>query len=141
MADTPASEVLAPRMGRTMARIRRDQRLRRIIRRARTLAPHLESQIFSPLLQSFARVSLLLGDCYERLKEGDLIGENGELRPSIDTVRKLAETQARLAKELGLTPVTLRQLGREKRVDLAAALAGHVEDAEEVVASGDDEAI
>ena len=124
-----------------MVRAKRDQRLRRIVRSARRLAPHLDNPVFTPVLQSFGRVSLLLADCYEKLRDGDLLGDDGELRPSIDTVRKLAETQARLAKELGLTPVTLRQLGREKRVDLAAALAGHVEDAEEVAAGGDDEAL
>jgi hypothetical protein len=141
MPDTPASALPAPRMGRAVVRAKRDQRMRRIIRRARTLAPHLDSAVFSPILQSFARVSLLLGDCYEKLRDGELLDEDGELRPSINTVRALAETQMRLARELGLTPVTLRQLGREKRVDLAAALAGHVEDAEEVAAGGDDETI
>jgi hypothetical protein len=85
--------------------------------------------VFTPILQSFGRVSLLLADAYEKLRDGDLIGENGELRPSIDTVRKLAETQARLAKELGLTPLTLRSLGREKSVDLAATFA-EVDDGE-----------
>ncbi len=110
--------------------------MRRIVRRARTLAPHLENQVFTPVLQSFARVSLLLGDCYEKLRDGDLLSEDGELRPSINTVRALAETQMRLARELGLTPATLRSLGREKRVDLPGAFA-EAEDAE-VAADGDD---
>src|SRR5260370_21852256 len=124
MPDTPASGPPAAAVGRAVARAKRDQRMRRIIRRARMLAPHLENQVFTPVLQSFARVSLLLGDCYEKLRDGELLNDDGELRPSINTVRALAETQMRLARELGLTPVTLRQLGREKRVDLAAALAG-----------------
>ncbi len=137
---TPASGLPAPRLGRTMARVRRDQRLRRIVRSARSLAPHLDNPIFTPVLQSFGRVSLLLQDSYEKLRNGDLLGDDGELRPSINTVRALAETQMRLARELGLTPLSLRALARERRVDLAAALAGHVEDAEEVGADGDDEA-
>jgi hypothetical protein len=102
---------------------KRDQRLRRIVRQARRLAPHLDNPVFTPVLQTFGRVSLLLQDSYERLRDGELIGEDGELRPSIDTVRKLAETQARLAKELGFTPLTLRALAREKTVDLAATFA------------------
>jgi hypothetical protein len=82
------------------------------------------------VLQSFGRVSLLLQDSYERLRDGELIDpESGELRPSIDLVRRLAETQTRLAKELGLTPLTLRSLGREKSVDLAATFA-EVDDGE-----------
>jgi len=106
---------------------KRDERMRRIIRRARSLASHLDDPIFTPVLQSFARVSLLLGDCYEKLRDGNLIGDNGELRPSIDIIRKLAETQARLARELGLTPATLRSMSREKNVDLASAFAEHVD--------------
>jgi hypothetical protein len=141
MPDTSGSGVPAPPMGRAMVRAKRDQRLQRIVRSARSLAPHLDNPIFTPVLQSFGRVSLLLQDSYEKVRSGDLLDDDGELRPSINTVRGLAETQMRLARELGLTPLTLRSLGREKRVDLAAALAGHVEDAEEVAAGGDGEAI
>jgi hypothetical protein len=114
----------------------RDQRLRRIVRRARTLAPHLDNPVFMPILQSFGRISLLLLDSYAKLQDGALIGEDGELRPSVDSIRRLAETQARLARELGLTPATLRVLGREKRVDLAAALVDIVD----VEVDGDGEA-
>jgi hypothetical protein len=102
---------------------RRDQRLRKIVRRCRTLAPHLDNAAFGPVLQSFGRVSLLLADSYEKLRGQELIGADGELRSSIDTIRKLADTQVRLAEKLGLTPATLRMLGREKPVDLVGALA------------------
>jgi hypothetical protein len=109
--------------------------LRRLVRRARILAPHLDNPAFTPVLQSFGRLSLLLQDAYDRLRlEDRLLGDDGELRTSIDTIRKLAETQARLARELGLTPSTLRALAREKRADLAAALVD-IEDAE---VAGDD---
>ena len=107
---------------RAVAR-KRDERMRRIVRRARSLAPHLDNPIFTPVLQSFARVSLLLGDSYEKLRDGNLIGDNGELRPSIMTVRALAETQARLGRELGLTPATLKAMSREKTIDLPGAMA------------------
>jgi hypothetical protein len=111
------------RPGHAVARRQRDQRLRRIVRQAHCLASHLDNPVFTPVLQSFGRVSLLLDDAYEKLRSGDLIGEDGELRPSIDTVRRLAETQTKLAKELGLTPLTLRALGREKPADLVALYA------------------
>ena len=68
-------------------------------------------------------MSLLLVDSYEKLRGQDLIGTDGELRSSIDTIRKLADTQVRLAEKLGLTPATLRMLGREKLIDLVSALA------------------
>jgi hypothetical protein len=115
---------------------KRDQRLRRIVRRARTLAPHLDSPLFTPVLQSFGRISLLLQDSYEKLRNGDLIDdETGELRPSIDAVRKLSETQMRLAASLGLTPLSLRLFAKEKRVDLASAFA----EAEDGEGAADDE--
>jgi hypothetical protein len=59
----------------------------------------------------------------------DLIGENGELRPSIETIRRLVDTQAKIAEKLGLTPSTLKALRKEKRADLAAVFA-ESEDAE-----------
>ena len=45
------------------------------------------------------------------------------MRGSVDTVRRLAETQTRLAEKLGLTPATLRAMAKEKVIDLAAELA------------------
>ncbi len=104
-------------------RPRRDEQIRRFVRRLRTLAPHLDNPVHLPMLQAFAQVTLTLQKSYAFLKERDVINEDGELRSSVDTVRRLAETQARLAKELGLTPSTLRSLSREKPIDLAAAMA------------------
>ncbi len=65
----------------------------------------------------------MLNDSYEKLRGAELLGEDGELRPSIDTIRKLAESQSKLAERLGLTPASLRAFKREKRVDLIGALA------------------
>jgi hypothetical protein len=110
-------------ISRSAVRRQRDQRLRRIVRECRRLAPHLDNRAFGPVLQSFARVSLLLADSYEKIRGAELLDENNELRPSIDTIRRLADTQAKLAEKLGLTPATLRAFGREKPVDLVGALA------------------
>lgn len=110
-------------ISRSAVRRQRDQRLRRIVRQCRTLAPHLDNRAFGPVLQSFARISILLADSYEKLRGAELLGEDGELRPSIDTIRKLVDSQAKLAEKLGLTPATLRSLGREKPVDLVGQLA------------------
>ena len=96
---------------------KRDQQVRRFIARIRTLAPHCDNPVFAGSLAAFARVAFLLERSYLFIRDKDVIGENGELRPSVDTVRRLAETHSRLAKELGLTPVTLRALSREKVVD------------------------
>jgi len=123
-------ELPAPPRSRILERKKRDEQIRRAVRKARRLAPHLENPVFLPLLQSFCRISLLVERGYAELRKNTLLDENGELRASIDVVRRLAETQTRLAEKLGLTPTTLRMLSREKVLDLAAALAEDVEDAE-----------
>ena len=108
---------------------KRDQQVRRLVRRLRTLAPHLDNPAFAPTLQSFARVSILLERGYAFLRDRDVIADD-EIRPSYDSVRRMAETAARLAKELGLTPSTLRSMSREKTVDLAAHFAERNDDDE-----------
>ena len=104
---------------------KRDQQVRRFVRRIRTLAPHVDNPVFAPTLQSFARVSILLERGYAFLRDGGIVGEDHEIRSSYDATRRMAETAARLAKELGLTPATLRGMSREKPVDLAASFVEH----------------
>ena len=107
---------ITPAKPRGMAR-KRDQQVRRFVARIRTLAPHCDNPVFAGALAAFARITIMLERSYAFLRDKDVVGANGELRPSVDTVRRLAETQSRLAKELGLTPATLRALSREKVVD------------------------
>jgi hypothetical protein len=93
---------------------KRDERVRRLVRRCRSLAPHLGNPAFGPVLQSFSRLSLLLSDSYEQLRSQDLIDDRGELRPSVETIRRLASTQAYLAMTLGLAPNNnVRELTRD----------------------------
>jgi hypothetical protein len=71
----------------------------------------LDNPVFAPVLQSFARVSLLAHDVYEHLLDQKLTNEDGELRlAAIDSVRKLMVEQSHLAERLGLTPATLQAL-------------------------------
>jgi hypothetical protein len=108
---------------------KRDMRVRRAVRSIRRLAPHLDDPIFTPLLYGFASICLLLNDSRNKIRGGSLIGDDGELRPSLDTIRRLAETQAKLAEKLGLTPSTLRLFRKERTIDIAAAFA-ELDDAE-----------
>lgn len=91
--------------------------------RIRLLAPHLDNPAFTPTVRSFVRVSILLERGYQFLREQDIVGDDKEIRSSYDAVRRMAETAARLAKELGLTPTTLRSLSRERPIDLASEVA------------------
>jgi hypothetical protein len=110
---------------RMPAKRRRGEQVRRFCRRLRSLAPHLDNPAFAPLLQSYAKVLLLQSRVYEAVRAGEIVGPDGEIKTSVDSVRRLAETSARLARELGVTPLTLRALSREKNADLAASFAEH----------------
>lgn len=114
----------------------RDQQIRRLTRRLQTLTPHLDRPEFLPLLRSYARLSILIERSYQVIRDADsLIGEDGEVRGSVDTVRRLAETQSRLAEKLGLTPATLKIFSKEKLVDLPGAMAAPDDDEEEALAN------
>lgn len=95
----------------------RDQRLRRLKSALLRAAPHLGDEKFAPIVVSFARITLLAGDSGEFLRQHGLVGENGELRSSVDTVNRLVGTQLKLAAALGLTPTTLRSIAKERSVD------------------------
>lgn len=117
------NEVAIP--GRTPAKRQRDEQVRRFCRKLRSLAPHLDNRTFGPQVQAYAKVTLLLARAYETLRTGELTNLDGEIKASVDVCRRLAETSSRLARELGITPATLRALSREKNVDLAASFVEH----------------
>lgn len=101
------------------------------------VAPHLDDAKFQPLVNSFARITLLSVDAYEYLRKVGLTNDAGELGSSVDTIQRLIGTQLKLANSLGLSPAVLGKIRNEKPADLVAALAGHVEDVE-VVGGGDE---
>lgn len=103
------------------ARVRRrdqktEHRMRALIRKA----PHLNDPRFVPILRTFAYISNVLDRAYMRLETTDLINpKTGELRYSVDVLRRLAETHMMLARELKLSP----RAGRIGVMDLAGAIA------------------
>jgi hypothetical protein len=134
MRDTIMSDnrlpTAVPLSSRSLIRRKRDEQVRRFARRLRQIAPHLNDLRFGPLVSSFARISILLERAYATLKDRDLISpETDELRTSIDTVSRLIGQQVKLAAALGLSPMTIRSLSREKVADAFDAARG-VEDAE-----------
>jgi len=105
-------------------RTKRDEQLRRFVRRLRTIAPHVDRPEYAPLLRAFAMVSLMLERCYAKLKERDLISlKTDELRSSIDTVQRLAGQAAKLAAALNLTPAVMGKMKDRRTVDLAREIA------------------
>jgi hypothetical protein len=92
----------------------RDERVRRLARMIRREAPggRLDDPMFRPVLQSFCEISILKGLAFAELRNKPLLDDRGELRTSIETFRKLAEAQMRIARELGLTPAAARLMGQ-----------------------------
>lgn len=122
MTGEPAPPPPAP--SRALSRPpKRDQQIRRAVTRLRTLVPHLDRPEYLPLLRSYARVTLLIERSYEVLRDGRLVDDDGELRGSLDTIRRLMTTQAQLARELGLSPSAARSVQSNRPRDLAAAFA------------------
>jgi hypothetical protein len=72
---------------------------------------------------NFARISLISGDAAAFLRERSIVGDDGELRRSVDTFARLVNVQLKLAEKLGLTPATFVSFTKTKPVDLASAYA------------------
>jgi hypothetical protein len=91
-------------------RLPRDQRVRRFKRQLLAVAPHLDDPKFGPLIQSFARISILGLDAYEVLRQRGIVGDDGNFRPGLDVIQRLITSQLRLANALGLSPLALSKL-------------------------------
>jgi hypothetical protein len=125
MSETPTLEIASNRPARR--RRARDQRVKRLARQTIITCPHLDEPKYRPLVASFARISILALDSYEFLRERGLVGENGELRSSVETVNRLLSAQLKLAAALGLSPATVGRFRNERPADLVSALAEHDE--------------
>lgn len=112
----------APRNSRTR---KRDERVRRAARSLLVVAPHLDDPKYRPLIQSFARLSILSIDAFDHLRRVGITNNEGELRGSVDTFQRLAMAQLRLADKLHLTPAAFGKMAKAKPIDLAAAMAAN----------------
>lgn len=83
----------------------RDEQIRRFVRKLQRIAPVLHDAKYAAGVRAYGMVTLLLERAYAELKDKPLINPaTGEIRPSVDVVRRLAETQKSLGRELCLTP-------------------------------------
>jgi hypothetical protein len=92
MSDLPDKQ-----RSRALVRRKRDQRVRRACRQVLVVAPHLDDAKYRPLIQSFARISILGSDAFELLRERGLVNDDGELRSSVDVFQRLVNTQMKFA--------------------------------------------
>ncbi len=79
---------------------------------------------FRPALQALARLSMLTERSYEHLKGREsLLGADGELCRSLDTFRRLVDSQSTLLLRLGLMPgAEMREPDFEAAFSRVAAL-------------------
>jgi len=73
---------------------------------------------------------LKISDANDAMRNVSILNDRQELRSSLDVLGRLIGQQTKLARELQITPASARSLGREKRLDLAEALGGGVEEVE-----------
>lgn len=111
---------------------RRDQQIRRIATNLRKAVPHLNRPEFTPMIRGFAMVTLTLERSYAALRDKDPISPTTqELRSSVDVIGRLAAHQAKLAAQLGLSPVSLQALKKTRADDhFGAAIVGAQDDAD-----------
>jgi hypothetical protein len=96
---------------------RRDLTVKYHIGRLYALYPHLrERPGLAPQIKSYIRLTLMIERGYERIRDGGILAPSGEIRPSVDTLRRLMMTQSYLARELGLTLATSEQFAKAKPV-------------------------
>lgn len=73
--------------------------------------PALCDPRYSAQLWTYGCITLLIRDSYAAIKNQSLFNsQTGELRGSLDTIRRLAETQKNLANSLCLSPEAARTL-------------------------------
>lgn len=101
-------------MGAVVRKIKKDERTNRAARQIVSLAPHLNDPKFRPLIRSYAKISLVTADAAAFLRKRGIVGDDGELRRSVDTFTRLVITQMKLAEKLGLTPGTFHTLSHAK---------------------------
>lgn len=98
-----------------------DQATRRLAKRLIEQVPRLDRPEFYPLVRGYVICTMHVARVNAMLAEGDILSpETGEVRSSVDSLRKLLATQSALAKELGLTPSVAHEFAtKAKTLDLA----------------------
>lgn len=118
---------LATRQNRALARIKRDQRVRRLTRKVRNLMPWLEDSD-GPAVKAWAELEVLAAIAYANLREAGILTPDGEPRAMLDSYQRLRKAQLAFERELGMTPsarMTLKASGK-RTLDLVGAMDAEV---------------
>ena len=113
VSENAAEADSVPNLMTNLTTHKRDEQIRRMVRRFQHLAPNLADRKYTPALRSYCMITLLIERGFSELKSKPLISpETGEIRNSVDVIRRLADTQRVLARELGLTPAAAPLLAK-----------------------------
>jgi hypothetical protein len=113
----------------------RDKKVERLVRKMRTAMYWLESADL-PACRAWAELEYLSGQVYAVLRAMGVQNSQGESRRLLDDYRKLRQTQAVYARELGMTPaarMAIKATGTRAAFDLTAAMANAGNEVEEVL--------
>jgi hypothetical protein len=87
--------------------LKRDSQVRNRMRRL-VETTSLTDLRYRPLLASLARISILVEQGFETLKQRkSLLGDDGEICRSVDSVRRLLDSQVSMLRLAGLTPTAI----------------------------------
>jgi hypothetical protein len=112
----------------------RDKKVERLVRKMRNVMSWLEPCDL-PACRAWAEMEYLCGQVYAVLASTGVFTQGGEEHPKIatrrllDDYRKLRQTQAVFARELGMTPaarMAIKANGTRAPFDLASAMVEHV---------------
>jgi phage terminase small subunit len=107
----------------------RDERVRRMLRKLRAAAPRLEPSDLM-IARRFCEIEVSISQVYAAMRTQGVLTPDGEARSLVDIHRRLAQTQAMLARELGLSPaarLAIKASGTKAALDLVAAMATDAE--------------
>jgi phage terminase small subunit len=117
-------------ISRAAARRKRDLAVYRLTRKLVTLVPALEDAQFRPLVTNYCRLAVLCERAYDRIREASLLDDNGELRSSLDTYRRMTGELRAMGRELGLSPTVAASMARPVRVLDLEAMRDEADDAQ-----------
>jgi hypothetical protein len=103
----------------------RDKRVERLARKVRGLCHWLEPSDY-PMVRAWSEMETLAGQAYAVLRGLGMLTSDGEGKRLLHDYRLLRQTQAMLARELGMTPAARTAIGasgKRATFDLAAAMA------------------
>jgi hypothetical protein len=83
--------------------LKRDQRVRRILRSARAVMPWL-GDVDVPALRAWAELEVLSRQAYDKLRERGIVADDGTPYALVDVYQRLRKAQLSFERELAMTP-------------------------------------